>query len=175
MSIKVVVGLGNPGEKYRNTRHNLGFSFIDKMSEGERFTADSKMEAEICKSGNVIFVKPQTFMNESGRAVRKVCDFYKVERSGVILVHDDLDLKLGEYKIQMGIGPKVHNGVSSVEECMGGKDFYRVRLGIDNRDKEMQGVSGADYVLAKFMSEEQETVEEMIEEASEDLLVTLGL
>ena len=173
--MKLVAGLGNPGAEYKGTRHNVGFEFVEKMAEGEKFSFDRKLEAEVCKAGRVVFVKPQTFMNDSGRAVRKVSDFYKISRSAVILVHDDLDLKLGDYKIQMGVGPKVHNGVSSVEECLGGKDFWRVRLGIDNRDKNDQSVNGADYVLAKFRPEELETVEEMIEEAVEDLLVILGL
>lgn len=173
--MKIIVGLGNPGEKYDDTRHNIGFEFVNKMAEGERFVNDTRMEAEICKSGNVIFMKPMTFMNESGRAVRKVCDFYKVDRQDVILAHDDLDLKLGDYKVQNGVGPKVHNGVASVEECLGGRNFVRVRLGIDNRDKNNQGLSGADYVLARFSTTEQEAVDDVLEEAVEDLLVTLGL
>ena len=110
--MKIIVGLGNPGEKYKNTRHNMGFELVEVLAQGKRFSIDSKMESEICKDGNFVFVKPMTFMNESGRAVRKVMDFYKLSPNDLILVHDDLDLKLGDYKVQNGVGPKVHNGVN---------------------------------------------------------------
>lgn len=173
--MKIIVGLGNPGEKYRNTRHNLGFELVDVLAQGKHFGVDSKLEAEICKDGNFVFVKPTTFMNESGRSVRKVMDFYKMSAKDVVLIHDDLDLKLGDYKVQDGVGPKVHNGVNSVEEALGTKDFRRVRLGIDNREKNDYSKSGADYVLEKFTKEEEEEVQDILEEVADELLVTLGL
>ena len=173
--MKLIVGLGNQGNEYLNTRHNAGFVFIDQFTGGARFSPESKFESLIYRDKDVLFIKPQTFMNESGRAVRKVMDFYKLSANDLILVHDDLDLKLGEYKIQTGIGPKVHNGVSSVETSVPDKNFLRVRLGIDNRGELGRVVSGADYVLGKFGKEEAEEMEETIEEAADELLVALGL
>lgn len=173
--MKLIVGLGNPGKEYSTTRHNAGFEFVDSLSGRAKFTPDSKFESLLYKDKNILFVKPQTFMNESGRAVRKILDFYKLSVDDVILVHDDLDLKLGEYKIQKGIGPKVHNGVSSVEASLPDKNFLRLRLGVDNREKSFYAGSGADYVLGKFNNEELEVLEEIMEEAGDELLVALGL
>lgn len=173
--MQIIVGLGNPGTEYEKTRHNAGFMFVDKLSGGEKFSLDNKFEAEICKRGNLIFVKPQTFMNDSGRAVRKIMDFYKLNTSNLILVHDDLDLKLGEYKIQKGVGPKVHNGVSSVEQNMADKNFLRVRLGVDGREESFFEGSGADYILGRFSKAELEVLDDMIEESADELLVALGL
>lgn len=172
--MKIIVGLGNPGDQYKETRHNAGFMFVDRMSQGLKFNLDKKFEAEVCKNGNLIFVKPQTFMNDSGRAVRKVMDFYKLGTDDLILIHDDLDIKIGEYKIQKGVGPKVHNGVSSVESNVVDRNFLRVRLGVDGRENIDYEVSGADYILGKFSKTEIEVVEDMIEEAADELLVVLG-
>lgn len=173
--MKIIVGLGNPGSEYERTRHNTGFMFVDKMSGGQKFSVDRKFESEIYKSGNILFVKPQTFMNESGRAVRKIMDFYKLSAADLVLVHDDLDIKLGEYKIQKGVGPKVHNGVTSVEQYVSDKNFLRVRIGVDNRDKSGYVGSGADYVLGRYTKIELEAADDIIEEAIDELLVTLGL
>ena len=150
------------------------FELIDVLVGGKRLSMDKKLEVEVLKEGNFVFVKPTTFMNDSGRAVRKIIDYYKVGLDNLVVCHDDLDLKLGEYKVQMGVGPKVHNGITSIEEYIGSKQFLRVRLGIDNRFGD-RSLAGADYVLAKFSKDEQETFEELLEEVSEELLVTLGL
>lgn len=173
--MKLIVGLGNIGKEYINTRHNAGFMAIDKLLAGQIARPDSKFEAEVFKSGEMLLCKPTTFMNESGRAVRKVLDFYKLGIKDVAIIHDDLDIDLGEYKIQKGIGPKVHNGVTSVEECLGSKDFLRVRIGINNRDKNSFGGSGADYVLSKFTADEEEIMNDTIEEAMDELVVALSL
>lgn len=176
--MKLVVGLGNPGQEYERTRHNVGFMALETLFErmtndklpitnqGQRsnFKFQSKFEAEVARSGEVILVKPQTFMNRSGEAVRKVVDYYRIDPQDIWVVHDDLDIKLGEYKIQLGKGPKVHNGVTSVEQTLGTKDFWRVRVGTDNRDKrqETRDMSGEDYVLQPFLREEQPIIEGVI-------------
>ena len=173
--MKLIVGLGNIGKEYENTRHNVGFLAVDKLLAGKETRSDTKFEAEICKVGDMLLCKPTTFMNESGRAVRKIMDFYKLSVNDVVIIHDDLDIDFGEYKIQKGVGPKVHNGVNSVEQYLGGKDFLRLRVGINNRDKNTFGGSGSDYVLSRFTTEEQEEITDLLDEACDELLVALSL
>lgn len=171
----LIVGLGNTGKEYVNTRHNAGFMAIDKLLAGQIARMDSKFESEIYKSGEILLVKPVTFMNESGRAVRKIVDYYKLQMDQVVIIHDDLDIDFGEYKIQKGVGPKVHNGINSIEQYLGSADFLRVRIGINNREKHDFGGSGADYVLSRFNEEELETITDTIEEAMDELMVALSL
>ena len=171
----LIVGLGNPGEEYKKTRHNAGFLFVEKLAGKESFSLDKKQEAEVLKTKGLILMKPQTFMNDSGRAVRKVMDFYKLGIGEVVVIHDDLDIAFGEYKIQKEKGPKVHNGLKSVEQCLGRTDFLRVRIGIDNRQPGMSYGPGADYVLSKFSEEEIKELNKVIEEATKELAETLGL
>ncbi|MBU1200391.1 aminoacyl-tRNA hydrolase [Patescibacteria group bacterium] len=176
--MKLVVGLGNIGEKYKGTRHNVGFMVVDGLIGEEKWNKNKNyMDSRL--RGNdggedVVLVKPTTFMNESGRAVAKMVRFYKIDLDNLYVVHDDLDLKLGEYKIQKGVGPKVHNGILSVEKELGDKEFWRVRVGIDNRGRKitqseqfrsksktvpMSDFSGADYVLGRFGKEENEILD----------------
>lgn len=173
--MKIVVGLGNIGDRYRLTRHNVGFRVVERLASGESFREDKAQEAYICKKGNVLLVKPATFMNDSGRAVRKIMDFYRISAKDLVLVHDDLDIELGDYKIQLGKGPKVHNGVSSVESTVQTSDFWRLRIGVDSRTLRRFDGSGADYVLSNFSSDDEEVLEDVIEESCDELLVTLGL
>lgn len=175
LQMRLIVGLGNPGEKYKNTRHNAGFRLIDKLAEGKNFSMNKKFEAEILEKDGYLLVKPQTFMNDSGRSVRKMVDFYKLSPGDVTVVHDDLDLDLGQRKMQLGVGPKVHNGINSVEESLGDKNFWRVRLGVDNRKTMVTSLSGADYVLENFGREEQKIMEKTIEEAMVELLIAMNL
>ncbi|KKR12226.1 MAG: Peptidyl-tRNA hydrolase, partial [Candidatus Woesebacteria bacterium GW2011_GWA1_39_21b] len=126
--MKLIVGLGNPGEKYENTRHNVGYKVADSL----RSTVDSdceweenrKYKAVVCrlKAVDILLAKPQTFMNSSGVAVRKLIDQYKIKLADIWVIHDDLDLRLGEYKIQLGVGPKLHYGIKSIEGKLGKKD-----------------------------------------------------
>jgi PTH1 family peptidyl-tRNA hydrolase len=171
----LIVGLGNPGENYEKTRHNAGFLFINKLAGKEKFVVDRKMEAEILKSGDVVLVKPFTFMNDTGRAVRKIMGFYKLSIENVVVVHDDLDIAFGEYKIQKEIGPKVHNGIKSIEQYLGRKDFLRVRIGIDNRQPGVSYGTGADYVLSKMSKEELKEIDGTIEEAIKELVEILNI
>jgi PTH1 family peptidyl-tRNA hydrolase len=167
--MKVIVGLGNPGEKYANNRHNVGFMVLDKLLA---VRWESKFEAMVCKVGNTLLVKPQTFMNRSGDSVSEIVNFYKVSIDDLIVVHDDLDIRLGEYKIQKGVGPKVHNGLTSVEERLGKADFWRVRVGIDSRQPAADSrQSGEDYVLADFTSEENAVLDKIIKIIVDQLMV----
>jgi peptidyl-tRNA hydrolase, PTH1 family len=171
----LIVGLGNPGEGYEKTRHNAGFLFVNKLAENEKWEIDRKQEAEVLKKEEYLLAKPFTFMNDSGRAVRKIMDFYKLTAEKVVIVHDDLDIAFGEYKIQKEKGPKIHNGVRSVEQNMGRTDFWRVRIGIDNREPGGSYGTGADYVLSKMSKSELAEIDGVIEEAVKELAETFGL
>jgi PTH1 family peptidyl-tRNA hydrolase len=149
--------------------------FVNKLAGKEEFATDRKMEAETLKRREIILAKPSTFMNESGRAVRKIMDFYKMEIDQIVIVHDDLDIAFGEYKIQKEVGPKVHNGLKSVEQYLGRKDFWRVRIGIDNREPGKSYGTGADYVLSKLNKEEIKELDTEYEEIIKELTETLGL
>lgn len=167
--MKLIVGLGNPGKEYDKTRHNAGFLFLDEFVKGKNIKDDWKEKDNYLyiKSGDLILCKPQTFMNLSGQAVRKVAAFYKVSIDDIIIAHDDLDIKLGEFKIQKGKGPRVHNGINSVESSLGSVDFWRIRIGIENRgDKPVKGV---DYVLERFLPSELKLLKNTFEEIGQNL------
>jgi PTH1 family peptidyl-tRNA hydrolase len=181
--MKLITGLGNPGDKYSNTRHNAGFLFVDRLREEflyekglnvTEWRMEDTFQSEIAflKKGSriiAIFQKPQTFMNKSGEAVAKLVKKFEIDTSkDFILVHDDLDIPLGNFKIQEGKSPKGHNGVSSVEDRVGGVDFKRVRIGIENR--EVKNIPGEEYVIMNFLKEERETVDEVITEAVKSIL-----
>lgn len=177
--MKLVAGLGNPGEKYQHTRHNVGFMVVDKLLEfinkKSDFKAEKKFESEIAREKELVLMKPQTFMNNSGVAVSKLAHFYKIQNQDVYVVHDDLDIRLGEYKIQLGVGPKVHNGVDSVVSNLGTEDFWRIRIGIDNRVLDDARESGESYVLGKFSRDERVILDEVIKKVVEELCKTLKI
>ncbi len=179
--MKLIVGLGNPGQQYENTRHNAGFlvletlintdktqvntdkirdnPFLDLCKSVSDWKFGKKSECEEAtvkmKNGETLFLaQPQTMMNASGRAVRKLLSFYKVAPQDLLVVHDDLDLKLGEFKLQLAKGPKVHNGVNSIEQSLGTGDFWRLRVGVDNRNLNNRR-TGEEYVLESFPAGEK--------------------
>lgn len=170
--MKIIVGLGNPGKEYENTRHNLGFMVLDHIAQesGARFSNSPKTQSEICKVGSsLLLCKPQTFMNNSGAAVRALLEYYHLfdknseELTDLFVVHDDLDINLGLYKIQLGTGPKSHNGLLSLYEHLGTKNFWHVRAGVDNRGELRSELVPAEYVLQSFRKEESVTVQEEIQ------------
>ena len=170
--MKLIVGLGNPGTEYQNTRHNVGFHFVDYLAEkivgsDSTWSNDQKINAHILKSSNYIFVKPQTFMNRSGEAVQKLLQFYKKKPSDVLVAHDDLDILFGEYKISNGKGPKGHNGIKSLEDHIG-KDFLRVRIGVENRNDDLR-IPGVDYVLSQFTETERGSLGPLFTSIEEEL------
>lgn len=180
--MKVIVGLGNPGEKYQYNRHNVGFMVVEELQrsldsardDGE-FVFSKKFNAEIILTKEYIFAKPQTFMNESGVSVAKICQFYKIKLTDLYIVHDDLDIKIGNYKIQHGKGPQVHNGLLSIEEKLGTDQFWNVRVGVENREvRGNKGIPGVVYSLQNFSSEEKKIVEGVIQGISGELLSILS-
>lgn len=176
--IKLIVGLGNRGEKFVKTRHNAGFLLLDQLAT-EPFQLEQKLHAEISNvtidDQSVILAKPTTMMNNSGMAVRQIADYYKIWPKYVCVAFDDLDIKLGEYKLQFGRGPKVHNGISSVETYLNSKSFWRIRIGVDNRTPEVKrNMRGQDYVLSKLGLEDfdvlKSTNEDIIEHITQEFI-----
>lgn len=156
----ILVGLGNPGEKYQHTRHNVGWMFLDflaKKLEMPSFSAQKKVFSEISKNNEFLLVKPQTFMNDSGKAVKAVSQWYAKGDDKLIVIYDDLDIELGKFKIQFGSGPKVHNGLNSIREHLGNEEFWSVRIGVDSRQGD-RTMSGNDYVLQSFSPAQKEVL-----------------
>lgn len=170
-SIKLIVGLGNPGKEYVKTRHNAGFIFLDLLSN--EFLTETKFKAEIANvtiNKKILLAKPTTYMNASGESVVAICNFYKLLPKEILVVHDDLDVKLGEYKLQFNKGPKVHNGILSIENLLATTEFWRLRVGIDNRTEELRKlISGSDYVLGRFSPEELDALDKTLKKAKEIL------
>lgn len=165
--IKLIVGLGNPGKDYFKTRHNAGFLFLDSWNT--QFLNETKFKSEISTvvidNNKLLLAKPNTYMNSSGDAVVAIARFYKINPSQILIAHDDLDIKLGEYKLQFNKGPKVHNGILSVENKLSTTEFWRLRIGIDNRTDELrQNINGADYVLGRFAEDELNKLSELFSE-----------
>ena len=168
--MKLIVGLGNPGKKYERTRHNAGFLVLDKLISNEQLTINKteKLRSEVAKNKNFILAKPQTFMNESGLAVRALVDFYKLKPQDIIVIHDDKDVPLGEYKIQTDRGAAGHNGVKSIIEHLGTQNFTRMRVGIATPEMDKYE-DKADFVLGKFGKDEQQILAGVIEKIVEEI------
>lgn len=147
----LIIGLGNPGEKYKNNRHNVGHMVIDSVKQKK------------LKTGNIIFVKTNTLMNDSGTSVEKILSKNHVSTENLYIIHDDLDLPLGSWKIQYAKGPKDNGGINSIEQVLGTENFWRIRIGIDNRNPEKR-ISGEDYVLQDFNQEEKNILDKVIDE-----------
>lgn len=169
----MVVGLGNPGDRYVDTRHNAGFLFADYFLQnifpGASFDKSEKFNTELYKKGELLVVKPLSFMNRSGRVIARLSRHFKVTPEQIFVAHDDLDINLGEYKIQKTIGPKDHNGLNSIVENLGNAGFWRIRLGIDNR-KGARDIPGEAYVLGLLPAEELDMLRQTIRKATLELL-----
>jgi len=174
--MKLVVGLGNPGEKYAKNRHNVGWLAIDMLGvrlkdfyvKKNHSILSTIIEYKIGKE-RILLVKPLTYMNNSGESVSTLSRFYKVDCNDIYVIHDDLDIKFGKFKIQKGKGPKVHNGILSIEDHLKTSDFYRVRIGVDNRDPENR-IPGETYVLQNFTDEEKENLNLLFDKILKELI-----
>lgn len=158
--VYMVAGLGNPGQEYVFTRHNVGFMFLDYLSGKYGFVFKAaKWQAESAKDMlwgyPVLFVKPQTYMNRSGVAVRAIADFYHIEPARIIVIHDDLDLPLGKVKILTGRGAGGHKGIRSLMENFAGNEFIRIRVGIG---RPAGFIRVSDFVLGRFGEDESSLV-----------------
>ena len=157
-AIRLIVGLGNPGREYENTRHNAGFWWIDQFALAHKMTfqAESKFYGLAARSRvqgrEILLLKPQTFMNISGRAVAALAQFYKIEAAHILVVHDELDLPPGSAKLKLGGGHGGHNGLKDIIAHLGTRDFWRLRLGIGHPGDRAEV---ANYVLNVPRREEE--------------------
>ena len=172
----IIVGLGNPGEKYVHTRHNVGFEVIDILADRIGIHVDEKKHKGLCGRGvlegqKVVLVKPQTFMNLSGESVRAVADFYKVAADEIIVVYDDISLEPGRLRVRGKGSAGGHNGIKNIIAHLGTQEFPRVKVGIGEKPK---GMDLADYVLSHFGRGEWEQTEEAFKEAADAVAVMIS-
>jgi len=179
--MKIIIGLGNIGKEYEKTRHNAGFQVIEILKDKlgfDEFQEKKKFNAMISEGmlGNekIILVKPTTFMNLSGKAARKIVDFFNVSLENVFIIFDDLDFQVGEIKIKKKGSGGSHNGINSILDSLGDNEFPRFRIGIESRtDKQKQMFAGKDFVLGRFTSNEEKIIKKTQEKACEAIIVAI--
>jgi PTH1 family peptidyl-tRNA hydrolase len=165
----LILGLGNPGRRYQFTRHNIGFMVLEKIAAQWEVDLKQKSFDALWNRGkiagiNVLLAMPQTYMNLSGNAARKLLAYFKMDISNLIVIHDDLDLPFGKLRLKTGGGDAGHKGLKSITTCLGSADFMRVRMGI-GKPSDKSRVE--DYVLERFGSEEAAMLQQIIQLASE--------
>ena len=158
--MKLIIGLGNPGNEYKNTRHNIGFEIIDKFAEKHNLSINKKKyngvyEETFIYNQKVILLKPQAYMNLSGEVVKKFIDFYKIDIKEILIINDDLDLEIGKFKLKQKGSSGGHNGLKNIEQNIGTKEYKRLKVGISNN----KDIDTKDYVLGKFSKLEQDILE----------------
>ena len=165
----LIIGLGNPGSRYQQTRHNIGFMVLEDIAARWEVDIKQKSFEALWNRGkvagaNALLAMPQTYMNLSGNAVRRLQDYFKVDTGNVIVIHDDLDLPFGTMRLKAGGGDAGHKGLKSILNCLGSADFMRVRMGIG---KPVGRTPVEDYVLQKFNQDESDRLQQIIQTASE--------
>jgi PTH1 family peptidyl-tRNA hydrolase len=163
----IIVGLGNPGDKYEKTRHNVGFNVIDLLAKEYSIDVSKLKHKALIGEGRVgtekvILVKPMTYMNLSGESVVDICNYYNVDLENVIVIYDDIDLDVGKIRIRKKGSGGTHNGMRSIIKCLGSNEFPRVRVGIS---KPKNGQDLADFVLSRFAKEDEKSLNESFENA----------
>lgn len=161
----LIVGLGNPGKEYELTRHNVGFMAIDFLAPADAIWKKEKnaLTLRIDVDGQkIILAKPQTFMNNSGEAVAPLMAFYRIPVENLVVIHDDMDLKLGDVREKIGGGSAGHNGIKSID-AMVGKEYKRIRIGIGHPRDFENPMNPADWVLGKFDKEQKKQIKSVIE------------
>lgn len=174
--MKVIVGLGNPGKKYENTRHNIGFAAIDYIAEKEGININTGKHKALVGSGyidgvKVLLVKPQTFMNLSGESLRPIMDFYKLEPEDFLVIFDDIDLDVGRIRIRRKGSAGGHNGIKSIISHLGSMEFPRIKIGVGEKPP---GYDLADYVLGHFSKADQEILQERFEDVYDAVKLIVG-
>lgn len=175
--IKLIVGLGNPGDKYDKTRHNIGFDVVDRLAEDWQmdWRDNARFKGNYCEGaaprvGKVRLLKPLTYMNHSGQAVRAVCDWYKFSPESVLIIYDDLDLPVGRLRLRLSGSAGGHNGMKSIITHLGTEKFPRLRIGIKKTNQEKDTIG---HVLGKFSPDEQPYISEALKLAPEVVEVAL--
>jgi peptidyl-tRNA hydrolase, PTH1 family len=176
----IVVGLGNPGPSYAQTRHNLGFMVADRLAArlGSKFKVHKRSGAEIVTGQlggrSVVLAKPRCYMNESGRQVGPLAKFYSVPAADIVVIHDELDIAFGQIRLKIGGGEGGHNGLRSVAAALGTKEFQRVRIGIGRPPGRKDPAA---FVLENFTTAERAEVPAVCEQSADatELLIELGL
>lgn len=175
--IQLVVGLGNPGDKYDKTRHNAGFWFVDEMARrfGVSFRTEIKFQGMVAtihfEGRDIRLLKPNTFMNHSGRSVSALAKFYKIPRENILVAHDELDLDPGVVKLKASGGHGGHNGLRDIIAAMGGRDFWRLRIGVGHPGDKSQVV---DYVLKQASKSDQQHINNALMDADRALDLVLS-
>ncbi len=173
--IVLLAGLGNPGAKYARTRHNVGFRIIDSLADRFSLSLDkSRFDTKYLKGTingiKTVLAKPQSFMNQSGFPLQKIAAYFKINTSDIIVVHDDLDLEFGKIKIVKNRGHGGHNGIKSIIQALGTKDFIRVRIGIGRPHGSREVI---DHVLSSFQNNEEKELENIVEKAVDTCLMIM--
>lgn len=183
IKMKLIVGLGNPGAEYERTRHNVGFRVAEALASHLKtdFSTQKKLHGELARSGDLFILKPDTFMNRSGEAVRATLDYYdktilqEKKWHHIIVIHDDLDIPFGKFKIHQGRGPKGHNGLLSIDQSLGSEEYVHVRVGVENRGDQRAVWPGHEFVLANFSTTEDELLSTTISLLVQELLNLLRI
>ena len=179
--MKIIIGLGNPGEKYEDTWHNIGFLVLDEFQKEYNFSdfspfgkASALVSQGVIENEKIILAKPTTYMNESGRAAQEIISFYKLEEKDLIVAHDEIDLILGKIKISSDRGSAGHKGVDSLFSYLGGQGFIRLRIGISPDLKKSR--KALDFVLKKFGRGDGQRVKTVVKKSCEALydILTIG-
>jgi len=161
--MKLIVGLGNPGQKYHNTRHNIGFQALDylrKHFELPKFKLDKKLKAEISKDKKIILAKPQTFMNESGISVQLLKKYYKIKLSDIIVIRDDVDIEIGKIKYKKGSSGAGHKGIDSIIKHLKSNNFWQIKIGVAN-EMIRKKIPTEKFVLQKFTKEDLQKAKDL--------------
>jgi PTH1 family peptidyl-tRNA hydrolase len=173
--MKIVAGLGNPGPKYETTRHNVGFLAIDWLideskASGPNKNFDGEIFSTTINGERTLLVKPDTYMNESGKCIAPLLNFYKCSPGDLIVLHDEMDLKPLTIRIKTGGGSAGHNGIRSIDENLGsslGNAYHRIRIGVGHPSYMQPGISPVDYVLRPFSDDELSGLEKVFEKISQ--------
>ena len=171
-SIKLIVGLGNPGKEYAETRHNSGFWFVDLLARRHNtsFKAESRHHGQVCRFNlqgqECRLLKPATYMNRSGQAVSSLANYFKIAPEEILIAHDELDLPAGNIRLKTGGGHAGHNGLRDIMSAIGSREFHRLRIGIDHPNDRRAVV---DYVLSRPSKADREQIEQSLEAADDCL------
>ena len=178
MKLKIIIGLGNPGKKYKSNRHNVGFMLLDEIKKNydfPDFKMEQKFDAQISFTQNsrlskALLAKPQTFMNNSGKSVQALINFYKLSPEDILVIHDDIDIILGKYKLATDSSSAGHNGIQNIIDILGTKKFNRIRIGVAGKNYDKKKLGLCDFVLQNFEEKEMKTIlEDMTSEVMKEI------